>query len=90
MCMTEKTVHVKNRSGMHARPAALLVKTANRFRSEVFLEKDEERINAKSIMGIIILGATYNTPIRIIADGLDEQEAVDTIARLFETKFEED
>ena len=88
--MTEKTVHVKNRSGMHARPAALLVKTANRFRSEVFLEKDEERINAKSIMGIIILGATYNTPIRIIADGLDEQEAVDTIARLFETKFEED
>ncbi len=90
MCTTEKTVHVKNRSGMHARPAALLVKTANRFRSEVFLEKDEERINAKSIMGIIILGATYNTPIRIIADGLDEQEAVDTIARLFETKFEED
>lgn len=88
--MTEKTVRVRNRSGMHARPAGLLVKTANMYSSQIFLEKDDERINAKSIMGILILGATYNTPVKIVADGEDEQDAVDAIARLFENKFEED
>jgi phosphocarrier protein HPr len=66
------------------------VQTASRFGSQVFLEKDGERINGKSIMGIITLGATYNTPIKIIADGEDEQEAVAAIARLFEMKFEEE
>ena len=88
--MIERVVNVKNRSGMHARPAALLVKTANKFDSQIFLEKDEERINAKSIMGILILGATYDAPIRIIAEGSDEEVAVAAIAHLFETKFEED
>ena len=67
-----------------------MVQTASRFGSQVFLEKDGERINAKSIMGIITLGATYNTPIKIIADGDDEQEAAAAIVRLFETKFEEE
>jgi len=56
----------------------------------VYLEKDGERVNGKSIMGIITLGATYNTPIRIIAEGADEQEAVDALVRLFENKFEEE
>ena len=56
----------------------------------MFLEKDGERINGKSIMGIITLAATYNTAIRIIAEGADEKEAVDALARLFENKFEED
>jgi phosphocarrier protein HPr len=88
--MTEKLVTIKNRAGIHARPAALLVQTASRFACKVFLEKDGERINGKSIMGIITLGATYNTPIRIIAEGADEKEAVDALARLFENKFEED
>jgi phosphocarrier protein HPr len=88
--MTEKLVTIKNRAGIHARPAAMLVQTAGRFAAKVYLEKDGERINGKSIMGIITLGATYNTPIRIIADGADEREAVDALARLFENKFEED
>jgi len=88
--MTEKLVTIKNRAGIHARPAAMLVQTAGRFAARVYLEKDGERINGKSIMGIITLGATYNTPIRIIADGADEREAVDALARLFENKFEED
>lgn len=88
--MIEKVVVIKNRAGIHARPAALLVQAANNFNSHISLEKDSERINAKSIMGIITLGATYNTPIKIIADGIDEEEAVLRISRLFENKFEED
>ena len=88
--MVEKTVTIKNRAGMHARPAALLVQTANRFSANIFLEKDGEKINGKSIMGILTLAATYNSPIKIIADGNDEQDALQTICRLFETKFEEE
>ena len=88
--MVEKTVTIKNRAGIHARPAALLVQTANRFSANIFLEKDGEKINGKSIMGILTLAATYNTPIKIIADGSDEQDALQTICRLFETKFEEE
>ena len=88
--MVERDVVIKNRAGIHARPASLLVQTASRFGSQIFLEKDGERINGKSIMGIITLGATYNTPIKILAEGEDAQEAVEAIARLFETKFEEE
>ncbi len=75
---------------MHARPAALLVKTASGFKSKIYLETDSEKINAKSIMGIIILGATYDTAIKVIADGPDENEAVEAIAGLFDGKFAED
>jgi phosphocarrier protein len=88
--MVEQIVTIKNRAGIHARPAALLVQTANRFSANIFLEKDGEKINGKSIMGILTLAATYNSPIKIIADGSDEEEALQTICRLFETKFEEE
>jgi phosphocarrier protein HPr len=88
--MVEKTVIIKNRAGIHARPAALLVQTANRFSSNIYLEKDGEKINSKSIMGILTLAATYNSPIKIIADGSDEDDALQTISRLFEKKFEEE
>jgi phosphocarrier protein len=88
--MTEKLVTIRNRAGIHARPAALLVQTAGRFAAKIFQEKDGELVNGKSIMGIITLAATYNTPIRIIAEGADEKEAVDALARLFENKFEEE
>lgn len=88
--MIEQEVVIKNRAGIHARPAALLVQTAGRFGSHIYLEKDGERVNGKSIMGIITLGATYNSPIRIIAEGADEKEAVSAIVRLFESKFEEE
>jgi phosphocarrier protein len=88
--MVEKTVIIKNRAGIHARPAALLVQTANRFSANIYLEKDGEQINGKSIMGILTLAATYNSPIKIIADGNDEEDALQTICRLFETKFEEE
>jgi phosphocarrier protein len=88
--MVERMVTIRNRAGMHARPAALLVKTASSFTSQVFLEKDSERVNGKSIMGVITLGATFNTPLKIIADGPDEAQAVDALARLFENRFMED
>jgi phosphocarrier protein HPr len=88
--MQERIVTIRNRAGMHARPAALLVKTASRFSSQVFIEKDEERVNGKSIMGVITLGATFGTPLRIIANGPDEAAALDAIVRLFENKFEEE
>ncbi len=88
--MVERDVVIKNRAGIHARPAALIVKTANEFKSQIFFEKDGERVNAKSIMGIITLGATYKTPLKVIAEGEDEEAAVNAIADLFDRKFEEE
>lgn len=88
--MVEKTTVIKNRAGIHARPAALIVQTAGKFKSRMFLQKDDDRINAKSIMGIITLGAGYDTEIRIIAEGEDEVEAVDAVERLFLSRFEEE
>ena len=88
--MIERTVTIRNRAGMHARPAALLVKTASSFAAQIFIEKDSERVNGKSIMGVITLGATFNTPLKIIAEGPDETEAVDAIQKLFDNRFEEE
>ena len=86
----ERIVTIKNRAGMHARPAALLVKTANSFASQIFIEKDSERVNGKSIMGVITLGATFDTPLKIIAEGPDATQALDAIEKLFENRFEEE
>jgi phosphocarrier protein HPr len=88
--MTERMVTILNRAGMHARPAALLVKTASGFRSQIYIEKDSERINGKSIMGVITLGATFNTPLKLIADGPDEAQALDALEKLFQNRFEEE
>ena len=88
--MTEKMVKVINRAGIHARPAAVLVQAAKDYKSNIYFEKARDRINAKSIMGILTLAAAYGTELKIIAEGEDEGDAVDTISRLFETKFEEE
>ena len=88
--MTERMVTIKNRAGIHARPAALLVQTASKFASKIWLEKGGDKINAKSIMGIITLGASFGTPIRIIAEGTDEEAATAAIEALFESRFEEE
>lgn len=88
--MTERSVTIKNRAGIHARPAALIVQTSGKFSSKIWLEKNSDRINAKSIMGIFTLGASYGTLIRIIAEGADEEAAVQAIEKLFESKFEEE
>lgn len=88
--MTERSVTVRNRAGIHARPAALIVQTAGKFESNIIFKKDGEEINAKSIMGIITLGAGYNSEILVAADGADEAEAIEEIHRLFENRFEEE
>jgi phosphocarrier protein len=88
--VTEKEVIVRNRAGIHARPAALIVQTAAQFSSHIEFKNEHESINAKSIMGIITLGAGYNSTITIIADGEDETEAVTKLAELFENRFEEE
>ncbi|MFP4209749.1 MAG: HPr family phosphocarrier protein [Alkalispirochaeta sp.] len=88
--MIEKDVVVKNRAGIHARPAALIVQTASQFSSQIEFKNDHETINAKSIMGIITLGASYNSTITISADGEDEEQAVDRLVELFEKRFEEE
>lgn len=88
--MVEKTTVIKNRAGIHARPAAMIVQTAGKFASRIFLEKDGDRINAKSIMGIITLGAGFETEIKIITEGEDEAEAAEAIDRLFQNRFEEE
>ena len=88
--MAEQIVTILNRAGIHARPAALVVQATKDFKCNVYFEKGQDRINAKSIMGVITLGAAYGTEIKIIAEGEDEQTAVDMLARLFESKFEEE
>jgi phosphocarrier protein len=88
--MVDRIVTIQNRAGIHARPAALLVQTTKDFKCNIYLEKGDDRINGKSIMGIITLGAGYGTEIRIIAEGPDEQDAVDALVKVFDSKFEED
>jgi phosphocarrier protein len=88
--VTEKLLTVRNRAGIHARPAALIAQTANKFASEITLEKDTTTVNAKSIMGVITMAAGYNTTLTVKAEGADEKEAVTAIYNLFESKFEEE
>ena len=88
--MVEKLVTITNRAGIHARPAAVLVQAAKDYKANIYFEKGTNRINAKSIMGILTLAAAYNTELKIIAEGEDEKQALDTLVRLFETKFEEE
>lgn len=86
--LIEREVIIINRAGIHARPAAKLVQTASAFSCDVFLESGGERVNGKSIMGIIALGAAYRTSLRVIATGADEAEAVEALVRLVESKFQ--
>ncbi len=88
--MVEKLLTVKNRAGIHARPAAIIAQTANRFECEVKLIKDDVEVNAKSIMGVITMAAGYNTVVKLQTDGADEKEAASALAALFESKFEEE
>jgi phosphocarrier protein len=87
--MIEREVEVLNRAGIHARPAALIVKVANQYDSTMYIEKDRMKINGKSIMGIITLGAAYKSRLVITTEGPDEEEAAEAIAQLFLSRFEE-
>ncbi|WP_050179949.1 HPr family phosphocarrier protein [Domibacillus robiginosus] len=82
--MAEKKVKVQLKSGLQARPAALFVQEANRFHSEIFLEKDGRKFNAKSIMGIMSIALSTGEEVTISAEGRDSEEAVETMASLIE------
>ena len=88
--MVEKILTVRNRAGIHARPAALIAQTANRYKSEISLEKDSATVNAKSIMGVITMAAAYNTTLTLRVEGADEVDAAEAVLALFESKFEEE
>ena len=88
MCV-KKDVLVQNQVGLHARPATFFIQKANEFKSSIWVEKDERRVNAKSLLGVLSLGSVGGTSIDIIADGSDEQEAVDSLVALVESGFAE-
>ena len=88
--MVEKVVIVKNKLGVHARPAALFVRMAAKFSSDIFLIKNGQEINGKSIMSVMALAAEYGCEITIRAQGKDENQAVDKLVDLFNNRFEED
>lgn len=88
--MVEKLLTVKNRAGIHARPAAIIAQAANKFECEVMLARDDTTVNAKSIMGVITMAAGYNTVLTLRTEGTDEKEAADAIEALFNSKFEEE
>ena len=85
----ERTFTIVNSLGMHARPAAMVVQTANRFRSEVQFEKDGLQINAKSIMGVLTLAAGKGASVAVACEGDDAAEAIAALARIFESGFGE-
>ena len=88
--MVEKMLTVKNRAGIHARPAAIIAQTANKFQSEVTITKDDASVNAKSIMGVITMAAGYNTVLTLQVEGPDETDCATAIEELFNSKFEEE
>jgi len=88
--MQEVTVKIENQMGLHARPAALLVKTAAKFKSDIFIRRDSQMVNGKSIMGVMMLAAEKGAELVLSANGEDEKEALKALQELFKMKFNED
>lgn len=87
--MYTKDVEVKNQVGLHARPATFFIQKANEFKSSIWVEKEDRRVNAKSLLGVLSLGIMGGTSIRILAGGSDEEQAVDELVKLVESGFAE-
>ncbi len=87
--MVVKEVTVENQVGLHARPATFFIQKANEYKCALWVEKDERRVNAKSLLGVLSLGIVGGTTIQLIADGVDEVEAIDGLVRLIEFGFNE-
>ena len=87
--MFSKEVIVQNQVGLHARPATFFIQKANEFKASIWVEKEERRVNAKSLLGVLSLGIVGNTAIRVIADGADEEAAVEALVKLVESGFAE-
>ena len=84
-----KSATVVNQVGLHARPATFLIQKANEYKCSLWIEKEERRVNAKSLLGVLSLGIAKGTEINIIGDGVDEQEAVDALCALIDSDFAE-
>ena len=85
--MLVKEIVVQNQVGLHARPATFFIQKANEFKCSIWVEKEERRVNAKSLLGVLSLGIVGDTKIRIIADGADEDEAIDSLIKLVQSGF---
>ena len=88
--MISRELEIVNRLGLHARAAAKLVKLSATFESDIDIEKDGQRVNSKSIMGVMMLAASCGSTVTLHADGTDEEAAVDAIADLVERRFDEE
>jgi phosphocarrier protein HPr len=86
---SEREVRIENKNGLHARPAAEIVKAASKFRSDVTICRDDMEVNGKSIMGVMMLAAEYGTTLMVRANGEDAQQAVDALAALVASRFGE-
>ncbi len=80
--MYMKEVVVKNEIGLHARPATFFIQTANKYKSSIWIEKDERRVNAKSLLGVLSLGIVGGTTVKLFADGSDENEAISGLIKM--------
>ena len=87
--MYTQEITVQNEVGLHARPATYFIQKANEFKSGIWEEKEERRVNAKSLLGVLSLGIVKGTNIALIADGSDEKEAVDALVSLIQNNFGE-
>jgi len=87
--MISRDVTIQNNVGLHARPATFFIQKANSFKSSIWVEKEERRVNAKSLLGVLSLGITKGMTITLIADGSDEEDALDGLTTLINTGFSE-
>ncbi len=87
--MINREVTINNQVGLHARPATFFIQKANEFKSVIWIEKEDRRVNAKSLLGVLSLGIVKGTTVNIIADGADETEAVETLTDLIDKEFAE-
>ncbi len=87
--MVTRTVTMQNGVGLHATPASLFIRKANTYQSSIWIEKDDWRVNAKSLLGVLSLGISKGTKITIIADGADEADAINGLSELIEGDFAE-
>ncbi len=87
--MVSRDVTIQNTVGLHARPATFFIQKANTYKSSIWVEKEDRRVNAKSLLGVLSLGIVKGMTITLIADGADENEALEGLAELVETGFNE-
>ena len=87
--MVTKEVVINNQVGLHARPATFFIQKANEFKSSIWIEKDDRRVNAKSLLGVLSLGIVKGTAVNLIADGPDEEGAIATLSDLIASDFTE-